>query len=184
MLDDSVTFKDLVESGQRTSAIDHVILRDDLEPVHYGFLLEDVGVMGNPQTDADPVIREPVKSIVWHMFEKKGPAHAGDGPPGRACYLVGAGLEPSVAQAPFPLQEFLPNSFFDPPPLPLHEFNPLQACFSISFLSALSAACSTAESDEPVAGAAFTRAIVPPSKPVKAAASTREFLLIFIEFSP
>src|SRR5271169_2569028 len=117
------------------------------------------------------------------MFEKKGPAHAGDGPPGRVCYLVG-GLEPSVAQAPFPLQEFLPNSFFDPPPLPLHEFNPLQACFSISFLSELSSACSRAEGDEPVAGAALTRAIVPPSKPVKAAASTREFLLIFIEFSP
>jgi hypothetical protein len=28
-----------------------------------------VGVMRNPQTDADPVIREPVKSIGWHMFE-------------------------------------------------------------------------------------------------------------------
>ena len=38
--------------------------------------------------------------------------------------------------------------------------------------------------DAPVTGAALTRAIVPPSKPVKAAASTREFLLIFIEFSP
>src|SRR5271155_23863 len=183
MLDHAITFQNEVQRCQRAPAADHVILRDDLEPVHYGFLLEDVGVMGNPQTDADPVIREPVKSIGWHMFEKKGPTHAGDSPPGRACYLVG-GLEPSVAQAPFPLQEFLPNSFFDPPPLPLHEFNPLQACFSISFLSELSAACSTAESDEPVAGAAFTRAIVPPSKPVKAAASTREFLVIFIEFSP
>src|SRR5271154_2979203 len=179
MLDDAVTFKDLVESGQRTSAIDHVIFRDDLEPVHYGFLLEDVGVMGNPQTDADPVIREPVKSIGWHMFEKKGPAQRRRRPPLRASYL-----DPSVAQAPFPLQEFLPHSFLDPPPLPLQEFNPLQACFSTSFLSELSAACSRAEGDEPVAGAALTRAIVPPSKPVKAAASTREFLLIFIEFSP
>src|SRR5277367_5088911 len=182
MLDDAVTFKDLVESGQRTSAIDHVIFRDDLEPVDRGYLLEDVGVMGNPQTDADPVIREPVKSIGWHMFEKRGRRMLTTAP-GRACYLAG-GLEPSVAQAPFPLQEFLPNSFLDPPPLPLHEFNPLQACFSISFLSELSAACSAAESDEPDAGAAFKRAIVPPSKPVKAAASTREFLLSFMVFSP
>jgi hypothetical protein len=43
----------------------------------------------------------------------------------------------------------------DPPPLPLQEFKPLQACFSTSFLSELSAAWSTAESDEPDAGAAF-----------------------------
>src|ERR1700733_4695261 len=182
MLDHAITLKNEVKRCQRAPAVDHVILRDDLEPVHFGFLFEDVGVMGNPQTDADPVIREPVKSIGWHMFEKKGPAHA-TAPSGRACYLVG-GLEPSVAQAPFPLQEFLPNSFFDPPPLPLHEFNPLQACFSISFLSELSAACSTAEGEERVAGDAFLRAIEPPSKTAKAAASTREFLLIFIEFSP
>src|SRR5271155_1299046 len=80
MLDDSITFKNEIERCHCAPAVDHVILRDDLEPVHYGFLREDVGVMRNPQTDADPVIREPVKSIGWHMLEKKGPAHAGDGP--------------------------------------------------------------------------------------------------------
>src|SRR5271154_550055 len=72
MLDHSITLKNEVERCQRASAVDHVILRDDFEPVHYGFLLEDVGVMGNPQTDADPVIREPVEWIGWHMFEKRG----------------------------------------------------------------------------------------------------------------
>src|SRR5277367_2972682 len=72
MLDHAITFKDLVEGRQRTTAIDQVIFRDDLEPVHYGFLLEDVGVMRNPQTDADPVIREPVKSIAWHRFKPRG----------------------------------------------------------------------------------------------------------------
>src|SRR5271169_1400950 len=72
MLDHSITFKNEVQCCQRAPAVDHVILRDDLEPVHYWFLLEDVGVMGNPQTDADPVIREPVISIGWHMFEKRG----------------------------------------------------------------------------------------------------------------
>src|SRR5271170_5100754 len=106
MLDHAITLKNEVKRCQRAPAADHVILRDDLEPVHYGFLLEDVGVMGNPQTDADPVIREPVKSIGWHMFEKRGRRTLAAGPPGRAYYLVGAGLEPSVAQAPFPLQEF------------------------------------------------------------------------------
>src|ERR1700677_2607549 len=72
MLDHAITFKNEVQRCQRAPAVDHVILRDDLEPVHYGFLFEDVGVMGNPQTDADPVIRESVKSIGWHMFEKRG----------------------------------------------------------------------------------------------------------------
>src|ERR1700684_249910 len=72
MLDHAITFQNEVQRCQRAPAADHVILRDDLEPVHHGFLLEDVAVMGNPQTDADPVIREPVKSIGWHMFEKRG----------------------------------------------------------------------------------------------------------------
>src|SRR5271167_3123132 len=49
-------------------------------------------------------------------------------------YAAG-GLEPSVAQPPLPLQEFLPLQPLSPalhPPLPLHEFWPLQACFSLS----------------------------------------------------
>src|SRR5277367_3741458 len=82
MLDHSITLKNEVERCQRASAVDHVILRDDFEPVHYGFLLEDVGVMGNPQTDADPVIREPVEWIGWHMFEKKGRRTLAAAPPG------------------------------------------------------------------------------------------------------
>src|SRR5208282_4347487 len=72
MLDHAITFKNQVQRRQRAPAVDHVILRDDLEPVHHGFLGEDVGVMRNPQTDSDPVIREPVKSIGWHMFSEKG----------------------------------------------------------------------------------------------------------------
>ena len=44
-------------------------------------------------------------------------------------------FEPSVAQPPLPLQEFLalhPLSPAEHPPLPLQEFLPLQACFSTS----------------------------------------------------
>src|SRR5436190_6585854 len=55
-------------------------------------------------------------------------------------YLAGdaAGLLPSVAQPPLPLQEFLPLQLLSPllqPPLPLQEFIPLQACLSASALS-------------------------------------------------
>src|SRR5258708_5117494 len=49
------------------------------------------------------------------------------------------GLEPSVAQPPLPLQEFLPLQLLSPalqPPLPLQELWPLQACFSLACLSA------------------------------------------------
>jgi len=68
-------------------------------------------------------------------------------------------LDPSVAQPPLPLQEFLPA----------------QACFStFAFLVVVA---------EPVScGAAFTRVMVPLSKPVRAAVNSAEFFEIFISF--
>src|SRR3954469_18210542 len=48
-------------------------------------------------------------------------------------------LEPSVAQPPLPLQEFLPLQPASPvlqPPLPLQSFLPLQSCLSLSAVSA------------------------------------------------
>src|ERR1700730_13385706 len=95
-------------------------------------------------------------------------------------------LEPSVAQPPFPLQEFLPLqplSLVLQPPLPLQEFLPSQACFSLSAFIVVESWPAWEDIvglELPDDGAAFKRAIVPPSKPVKAAVSTREFLLIFI----
>src|SRR5712671_4686461 len=52
-------------------------------------------------------------------------------------YLAGdsAGLLPSVAQPPLPLQEFLPLQLLSPvlqPPLPLQSFLPLQECLPFS----------------------------------------------------
>src|SRR6266852_2668942 len=47
---------------------------------------------------------------------------------------LGAGLLPSVAQPPLPLQEFFPLqplSLVLQPPLPLQEFSPLHACLSV-----------------------------------------------------
>src|SRR5271168_677820 len=63
-------------------------------------------------------------------------------------------FEPSVAQPPLPLQEFLalhPLSLDLQPPLPLHEFLPLQACFSFTAVSAfLSVSCAVAEAFPPL----------------------------------
>src|SRR5258708_33018918 len=47
---------------------------------------------------------------------------------GGAPYILGiGGFEPSVAQLPLPLQEFLPSA-----PCPLQAFCPLQACLGFS----------------------------------------------------
>src|SRR5216683_6461499 len=87
--------------------------------------------------------------------------------PESSCYCF---LEPSVAQPPFPLQEFLPLqplSLVLQPPLPLQEFLPSQACFS--FLSAAvetwPAAADRVGWDLLDDGAPWSRARVPPSKP-------------------
>src|ERR1700689_3614893 len=90
MLDHAITFQNEVQRRQRAPTVDHVILRDDLEPVHYGFFLEDVGVMRNPQTDPDPVIREPVKSIGWHMLDTRGPGARQRQAPGEVTSLTRA----------------------------------------------------------------------------------------------
>src|SRR5580704_19763142 len=100
-------------------------------------------------------------------------------------------LEPSVAQPPLPLQEFLPLqplSLDLQPPLPLQEFFPEQACFS-TFLSAKEAPaeCPSELADdipEPelqgTETPAFKRVMVPPKRPVKAAVNTRELLETFM----
>src|SRR3984957_9823463 len=99
-------------------------------------------------------------------------------------------LEPSVAQPPLPLQEFLPLhplSLELQPPLPLQEFRPLQACFSTLSSAAWPAMGLMAElaevSSAPdllVFAKVAARATVPPSRPVKAAVSTRELFETFI----
>src|SRR6266567_7332146 len=78
-------------------------------------------------------------------------------------------LEPSVAQPPLPLQEFLPLQPLSPaehPPLPLQEFWPLHACFS-TFLS-------SAFLPEVVLSSGFSEAIavVPARNPLRAAPIT------------
>ena len=63
MLDDAVLFEQKVERLQRLPAIDHEILRDDLEPVDDRFLIEDVLVVWDAQPDADAVVGESVEWI-------------------------------------------------------------------------------------------------------------------------
>jgi hypothetical protein len=103
-------------------------------------------------------------------------------------------LDPSVAQPPLPLHEFLPLqplSLELQPPLPLQELRPLQACFSTLSAAGCPARGVMAElaeltpaPDVFVFTTVAARATVPPSKPVNAAVSTRELFEIFISYSP
>ncbi len=92
-------------------------------------------------------------------------------------------FEPSVAQPPLPLQEFLPLqplSLDLQPPLPLQEFWPLQACFSLTFLSVaagLSVSWAVAADLSPGSRLdALMLAPVPASKPATAAPVSEELI--------
>src|SRR5271156_125999 len=120
--------------------------------------------MRNAQADPNAVVGMSVESIGRHDYSARRR---------KARYF----LEPSVAQPPLPLHEFLPLqplSLEPQPPLPLQELRPLQACFS----TGLSAACpamglmaelaevSSARELLPSAKVA-ARATLPPTRPVK-----------------
>jgi hypothetical protein len=105
-----------------------------------------------------------------------------------------SGFEPSVAQPPFPLQEFLPLhplSLALHPPWPLQSFFPLQECLSPSaakdtLLKEVLPGCNAAPvtfAVTPAAagtGVADSLAAVPLSKPVIAAVNIRDFVEVFI----
>jgi hypothetical protein len=88
------------------------------------------------------------------------------------------GFEPSVAQLPLPLQEFLPSA-----PCPLHAFFPLQECLGVAIWGASEAAPVIA-AVEPAMGCACMRIEVPPSIPATAAAIQRDFIEVVIVNSP
>src|ERR1700681_2103554 len=55
MLDHTVTLENPVQRSEWASAINHEVLRDDLEPVHHRRPLENMLVMRNAKADADAV---------------------------------------------------------------------------------------------------------------------------------
>src|SRR6267143_1891141 len=98
-------------------------------------------------------------------------------------YLEGdpAGLPPSVAQPPLPLQEFLPLQVLSAvaqPPLPLHEFLPLQACLSPASVLSLSPISET-PAFELVWTACAVTANEPLIKPAIAAPAIITFLVMW-----
>src|SRR5580700_2634690 len=93
-------------------------------------------------------------------------------------YAAG-GFEPSVAQPPLPLQEFLPLQPLSPalqPPLPLQEFWPLQACLSFALAWSLVWSCDWRDALAPERRLdAWIVAPLPASNPASAAPAIRAF---------
>jgi hypothetical protein len=67
VLDDAVTFEDLIEDLERAAAVDHVVFGDDLEPVDDGLFGEDVVVVRDAKADPYAVVAETVEAIGWHV---------------------------------------------------------------------------------------------------------------------
>src|SRR5271156_5775296 len=91
------------------------------------------------------------------------------------------GLEPSVAQPPLPLQEFLPLqplSLDLQPPLPWQEFLPLQACLSFELSSAIWPLFM--EEKDLVEFVFCANAVLPATKPASAAPIISDFIDLFI----
>ena len=66
MLNHAILFEDRVQHLERPAAVDHEILRYDLEPIDDRFFRQDMAVMWNAKADADPIIGEVVELICRH----------------------------------------------------------------------------------------------------------------------
>ena len=104
-----------------------------------GFSRENVPIVRNPQADSDSVFGKSVEAIRGHTDLSCSAKVKLEGRGTRSALtrreLAPGIFEPSVAQPPLPLQEFLPLQPLSPvlqPPWPLQSFLPLQACLLLS----------------------------------------------------
>ena len=74
MLNHSILVENLVENLERTPTVDHVVLRDDLKPVHERLLRENVVVVRNSQANTDSVVGISVEAIGRHRSSDPGEA--------------------------------------------------------------------------------------------------------------
>src|SRR5260370_8557974 len=75
VLDNSIALKNLIEDMQRPPIIDHVVLRDNLEPIHDRFFGENMLVMRHSKSYPNSEVCESIERICWHVSsfpEKRG----------------------------------------------------------------------------------------------------------------
>src|SRR5260370_34106134 len=66
MLHYPILIENLIEDVKRPAAFDHVVFRDDLEPIYDRLLLEDVLVVRYSQSDSYAIVGEAVEAIGGH----------------------------------------------------------------------------------------------------------------------
>ena len=66
MLHDAILLEDLIENGQRTTGIDHEVLRDDFEPIYHRLAGKNVLIVRNAQANSDTVILKRIEAIAGH----------------------------------------------------------------------------------------------------------------------
>src|SRR5271167_763083 len=123
----------------------------------------------------------PSGSLAAGTREKQGPSRRTAPALAVGQYAYFGGLEPSVAQPPLPLQEFLPLQPLSPdlqPPLPFQEFCPLQACLSWKKLAAIWPLL--AAENELLEGAVCAIAPLPAMNPASAAPIISDFIDLVI----
>src|SRR6266481_417726 len=73
MLNNSIALKNLIEDMQRSPTIDHVVLGDNLEPIHNRFFRQNVLVVRHAKTYPNSKVCESIEMICRHVssFPKK-----------------------------------------------------------------------------------------------------------------
>src|SRR5260370_40470228 len=108
MLHYPILIENLIEDVKRPAAFDHVVFRDDLEPIYDRLLLEDVLVVRYSQSDSYAIVGEAVEAIggrrefplvarsfkVWTLFFRvrmrgRSQCRVPPGPKGGAPYILG-----------------------------------------------------------------------------------------------
>src|SRR5260370_42502349 len=89
MLHHAIALQDLIQDRERTPAVHHIVLRDDLEPVHHRLPFQDVLVVRYPQTYTDSIVGVSIKSIGRHVVGflviRKSGEREEPGPPAYCC---------------------------------------------------------------------------------------------------
>src|SRR5208283_2123467 len=63
VLHNLILLENLVEDGQRTASVNHIVFRDDFKPSNHGLVLQNVLIVRDSKTYADFIIGKAIESI-------------------------------------------------------------------------------------------------------------------------
>src|SRR5947209_4185144 len=90
VLNDPILFQNPVEYSQWPPTVQHVVFRDNLEPVNGRLPFQDMAVVRNPEADADSVFSKSVEAIGRHESVQVLPGNLDERHPGSVHCLLGS----------------------------------------------------------------------------------------------